>query len=185
MTPRWEPFPFPELSQTLARLRHDVYAVTPNPLGFAALFGSTVMALAGLRQRCGDVDLAVQEHMYRALATRPGWVEQRPNPRHPAFLRFEGTPLTIDAFRAWRHDEPETDVREMLREARLDLTAGLPAIPLWLVRKQKVGALRYFAEQHPGEADTARVTKNRLDIEIIDRSLAYLEMPVEVTHGDE
>jgi hypothetical protein len=154
-------------------------------LGFAALFGSTVMALAGLRQRCGDIDLAVQEHMYHALAARPGWVEQRPHPNHPAFLRFAETPLTIDAFQTWRKDEPETNVREMLREARLDAVAGLPTIPLWLVRKQKVGALRYFAEQHPGEPDTARVMKNRLDIEIIDHALAYANLPVEVAHGND
>lgn len=183
----WEPFPAPELSETLAVLRHEVLAVVaPDPRGFAALFGSTVMVLAGLRERCGDVDLAVQEYLYRALAARPDWIEQRPDSRHPAFLRYTGGPLAVDAFQAWRKDEPAINVREMLREARLDPLAGLPAIPLSLVRKHKVSALAYFEQQHDTSAEREpRMAKHRLDIEIITRALEYADMPVEVTHGDE
>jgi hypothetical protein len=177
---------FPELRATLDGLRVELLDRLETPDGRCGIFGSTVMVLAGLRKRCGDVDLAVSPDLYAALATRPGWREQRPHPDHPPFLRWYGGQaiLAVDAFSAWRADEPAIDLAEVIRVARLDLTIGIPVAPLWVVRKHKVAALGYFEEQYrdKGSHHHRRAEKHRLDIEIIDLALRFADVetfPVE------
>lgn len=161
------------LYETLRALRAELQATAGQSLpGQCAVFGSTVLALAGLREECGDVDLAVLPALYRALQSRPGWTEQTPNLAHPRLLSWSQAPLQVDAFQAWRDDEPAIDVAEMIREAAMNTQAGLPCIPLALVRTHKVASLGYFAQQHDASPYASpRQAKHVRDIAAIDARL--------------
>lgn len=105
----------------------------------AALFGSAVLALHGLRDEIGDVDLAVAPAAFKLLH-RAGWEPTfGEHPSHPMFLAWRTERHVVHAFSSWRSDQPEIDPALVLERA--ECLHGWPAAPLALVAHHKATAL--------------------------------------------
>jgi hypothetical protein len=166
------------LARTLSRLRIELERATgKEPLpGNAAIFGSAVMELMGMPRQAADLDIAVRPWLFRVLRDR-NWVELTGDePSHPTFLEWRSQQrgrLTVHAFYAWRADQPEIDLTEVLD--RSVLTAdNWPAAPLSILRSQKKCSLEHgYAAVGSRDLTGSRWEKHQRDLAMIDKWVAF------------
>jgi hypothetical protein len=124
-----------------------------------ALFGSTVLALWGLRNDVGDIDVFVDGSIWRHLDDTGRWTFRCPNPSDPGYLERELKGRPVHAFYAWTSRQPEVDAVQCRRTAQV--VNGIPCTPLAIVRMHKAMAI----EKWPRDP---RVRKDRADVAAID-----------------
>lgn len=125
-------------------------------------FGSFPLYLHGIRKEYSDIDLFVAPELWQRMVH--GWSVRLPDPAHPPFLTrtFVGG-VEVNAFYAWRADEPEVDATICRRQAAF--VHDMPCAPLALIREHKAVTL----ERYP---DSARHAKHRADVAAIDAFVA-------------
>jgi hypothetical protein len=165
------------LEATLRLLRLELQRAMAGPplRGNVALFGSSTMELEGLARDPSDVDLAVRPWVFGYLRKR-NWGEMTgDDPSHPAFLEWRDQPsrrLTVHAFYAWRSDQPEIDLTEVL-DCAVIAANGWPMAPLSILRSQKECSLEHgYAAVGSRDLAGSRWEKHQRDLVLIDEWIA-------------
>lgn len=134
-----------------------------------AFFGSTVLALHGLRDQISDIDVFLDHRIWECCAGRLMWQLKLPNPDHPPYIEKYAAGYKVNGFYRWRADEAGViDADGGRREAEKiggGTSTSVYCIPLVTVRRHKIYSIDLYGDQ-------GRWAKHATDLEAINRRMA-------------